>query len=230
MFYEDVKMIRGETVSGLAVDYGYKASDWKKIWNDPKNKPLVTKRIRPENLQVGDVLMIKIPWKVISKSITIEPRGVGLIIKRDGEKGTRLRWVQTIYQHNQPVAGTNIFAVDACPPDDNKPYYWTHGELTADPTCRKIFKDSPTRNPPSASAGSTYWRAVLSIAVVTGKKVTVFESLVWGFDMTSAGKVSKVVPRTATFNEVSGHINLLHGGKGTGPDTFKSQGYSFRKP
>jgi hypothetical protein len=230
MFYEDVKLVKGDTVWDLAIAYGYKGPDWKKIWDDPKNKALTSRRGRPESLAIGDVLMIPIPWKVISKTLNVEARGVGFTVKRDGEKGSRLRWAQTVYQHNQAVAGTSPFCVDACPPDDNDPFYWTSAELTADPTRRKTFIDHPKRSPPSAAKGTTKWRAVLSIAVVTGKRVTVFESLVWGFDMTTANTITKVGPRAAKANEVTGHVTLLQKGKGTGPDNFGKAGWTFRKP
>src|SRR5262249_11817698 len=62
MFYEDVRVQRGETVSGLGVEYGYKASEWRKIWDDPKNSALVAKRKVPEQLQIGDILQVPIPW------------------------------------------------------------------------------------------------------------------------------------------------------------------------
>jgi hypothetical protein len=40
MYYEDIRLKYGETVSGLATEYAYKAADWKKIWLDTsKNLP-----------------------------------------------------------------------------------------------------------------------------------------------------------------------------------------------
>lgn len=49
MFYEDVKV--------------------EKIWKDPKNVALVARHGKPESLQTGDVLMIPIPWTVISQAL-----------------------------------------------------------------------------------------------------------------------------------------------------------------
>jgi hypothetical protein len=93
VYYEDVKVAAGETVSGLAVAYGYKAADWVKIWNDDKNAELVKKRGIPNKLQIGDVVQIPIPWKVTNSSVSPTP-GVGGVtteFKRDGGKGSRLR-------------------------------------------------------------------------------------------------------------------------------------------
>lgn len=229
MFYEDVKMKGGETVSGLAVAYGYSGSDWGKIWNDSKNLALTAARGKPERLQVGDTIAIPIPWSINSKTLNVEARGVGFEAKRSGGNGSRLSWTQTVYRHNQPIGpNPNPFCVDACTPDDNLPFYWTDAELTKDPTLRKTFIDHPSRNPPTAAAGTTRWRAVVSLAVITEKRVTIWDSLVWGFDMTSANVITKIGPRAATAQEVTGHLNLLRNGKGTGPVTFKAGGWSFR--
>lgn len=70
--------------------------------------------------------------------------------------------------------------------------------------------------------------AVLSLAVVTRTRVTVWHSLVWGWDMTPANVITVVGPRTATPNEVAGHLNLLRKGVGTGPVTFGKLGWTFR--
>jgi hypothetical protein len=229
MFYEGVMVKSGETVSGLAAAYGYRAAEWRRIWDNTRNSALVARRGTPERLQVGDVVHIPVPWTMTSKSHVVTTVGSGLIVKRSGEKGERLRWVQTVYQHNQLASGTSAFCVDGCPADDVDPFYWTASELKGDPTLRNTFKDFPQRSPPSKSAGTTKWRAVLSIAVATDKRVTVFDSIVWGFDVTSAGVYSKVGPRAATLNEVSGHVNLLKKGLGTGGD-FKAGGWTFRTP
>jgi hypothetical protein len=55
MFYEDVKVEKGETVSGLGVAHGYKASDWPKIWADPPNAALLARRSRPEGRMTDGV-------------------------------------------------------------------------------------------------------------------------------------------------------------------------------
>jgi hypothetical protein len=230
MFYEDVRVARGETVSGLAAAYGYKPSAWSLIWNDPRNATVVAMRKVPEHLQIGDILQVPIPWKVISKTLTMQPRGGLMVATRDGELGRRLTWVQTVYQHNQPVPATTPFCVDGCPADDNLPFYWTNAEIAADPSLRKRFSDYSQRSAPSAAMGTTKWRAVLSLAAVTGRRVTVWNSLVWGWDMTPANAITLVGPRAATGPEVTGHLHLLRTGQGTGPLTFGRAGWTFRTP
>jgi hypothetical protein len=173
---------------------------------------------------------VEIPWKTVTRTLTTHANGATYEATRDGGAGTRLSWVQTVYQSNQPIGGTNTFCVDACPPDDNLPFYWTDAELVAKPERRKKFSDSPSRPAPSAAAGDTKWRAVLSLAVVTGKRITVFDSYVWGFDMTPANAVTTVGPRAATDGEVAGHLNLLKNGVGTGAGSFTVQGWTFRLP
>jgi hypothetical protein len=230
VFYEEVKIKSGETLAKLAVAYGHKAAEWTKIWNDARNAPLVKKRAKPENLVVGDVICIPIPWTYSAKPLNVEAHGVGFEPTRTGEAGTRVRWIQTVYQGNQPVAGTSPHCVDACPPDDADPFYFTDAELVADPTLRKTFKDHPQRPAPAAAAGTTKWRAILSIAVVTEKRVTVFDSLVWGFDMTPANVITKVGPRDATAAEISGHLKILNDGVGSAAGNFKTLGWTFRTP
>jgi hypothetical protein len=229
MFYEDVRVERGETMWGLAVAYGYKGPDWTKIWNNPRNAGLIARRKAPEQLQIGDIVQVPIPWKVTTWTLGAQSRGGQMEAERDGELGKRLTWVQTVYRHNQPIGpNPNPFCVDACTPDDNLPFYWTNGEVAADPNLRKRFRDYSSRNPPTARMGTTKWRAVLSLATVTKQRVTVWNSLVWGWDMTPANVVSIVGPRDATAHEVGGHLNLLRKGLGTGPLTFGKAGWSFR--
>jgi hypothetical protein len=229
MFYEDVRLEPGETVSGLVSAYGYKAAEWQKIWTDPKNAALVASRKVPEKLQIGDTMWIKIPWKMTSTVMTKQPRGGSMQAKRDGEPGRRITWVQTVYQHNQPVAATGAFCVDGCPADDNLPFYYTETEIKADRTRLNQFYDYSQRNPPTVAQGTTKWRAVLSLAVVTKLRVSVWGSIVWGWDMTPANVITTVGPRTATALEVQGHLNLLGKGSGTGPLTFGKAGWLFRQ-
>ena len=242
MYYEDVKVKKGETVSGLGMNYGYKSSEWRKIWDDPKNAALVKKRGKPEHLQIGDIVDIPIPWRTVTRHLTTDANGVSFLVQRDGQAGKRMRWVQTVYQHNQPVAATTPFCVDGCPADDSLPFYWTDGEVASPPQwikdfsgdpkvqLSKTFGDRPSRGAPSAAQGTTKWRAIVSIAVVTDNRVTVYDSWVWGFDLTAAGVSSKVGPRAANAQEVQGHLHLLGIGKGTGAGTFGTQGWTFRKP
>jgi hypothetical protein len=243
MFFEDVKVQRGETVSGLGMAYGYKAGDWHKIWDDKKNADLVKRRGVPEHLQIADILFIPIPWKTVTRTLTTDARGASFLVQRDGEAGKRMSWVQTVYQSNQPAAGTTTFCVDGCPADDVLPFYWTNSEISSPPQwikdfsgdpkvqLSKTFGDRPSRGKnPAAGKGTTQWRAIVSIAVVTGKRVTVYDSWVWGFDLTEAGKSTKVGPRSADASEVAGHLNLLKNGVGTAADNFGKQGWTFRKP
>jgi hypothetical protein len=231
MYYEDVKVKHRETVSGLATAYGYRGDQWKTIWDDPKNHDLVVKRGKPEHLQVSDVLFVKIPWKVNSKVLNVEAGGVGFTVTRDGGAGKRLAWVQTVYRDNQPIGpNPSPFCVDACTPDDNLPFYWTDAEIKKDATRRKTFIDHPSRPAPSAAKGTTRWRAIVSIAVQTEKRITVYDSNVWGFDLTPANVATKIGPRAATVAEINGHLTLLRNGLGTAKDTFGKQGWTFRTP
>ena len=229
MFHEEVKVKSGNTISGLAVAYGYKASDWQKVWDDPLNKELVDLRGTADKVQVDDVVQIPIPWKVVSKSLAVATNGVDMIAERDGELGQQLSWVQTVYQHNQPAPLTGPFCVDGCPADDNLPFYWTNPELSSVPNLRKRFEDSPQRAAPPVTLGTTTWRAILSLAAVTEQRVTVWNSLVWGFDITPLNAITAIGPRDATAAEVTGHIQLLGQGNGTGPLTFAAAGWTFRK-
>ncbi len=229
MHYENVVIKAGDTISKLASKYGYFSANWKKVWNDPKNSTLKTNRGAPEKIEVGDKLFIPIPWRIITKTLvkSTVSKNVKLEVKRDGQKGTQLRWVQTVNQSNQPIGTTGQFCVDACPADDADPFYWTSVELTTDPKLRKTFKDTPQRPAPTSAQGTTRWRAILSLVVVTGKRVTILESIYWGFDLTSGNVVSKIGPRPANGAEVQGHIALLKNGSGNS-GTFKVGGWTFR--
>jgi hypothetical protein len=228
VYYEDVTAKAGDTMLKLALAYGYKAADVPTIWNDAKNADLVKNRGTPDKLQVGDVVQIPIPWKLTHASVIAAAHGVNTEFRRNGGRAARLSWVQTVYQGNQPAAGTTTSCVDACPPDDKLPFYWTDAEIAGNHSLRVKFSDAPSRNPPAAAAGTTRWRAVTSIAVVTGKRVTVYGSQVWGFNLTPAGVVTKVGPRDATDEEVEGHLNVLAKGVGTGAGTFTTRGWTFR--
>jgi hypothetical protein len=190
----------------------------------------VTLRLTAANLKAGDTLNIPIPWKVTKKSLTKTAHGATMKAERDGELGKQLSWVQTVYQHNQPVAGTTPYCVDGCPADDDRPFYWTNAEIKADPQLRKKFRDTSGRPAPAAAAGTTMWRAIVSLAVITKHRVTVWNSLVWGWDMTPAGVVTTVGPRAAKPAEFTGHLLLLRKGVGTGPLTFGKAGWKFRSP
>ncbi len=240
MYHEDVVLEGSETVSGIAEAYGYLPSDVYRVWQDPLNAELVKKRGKPEGAKAGDVLWVGVPWRVTTRKLTATGNGASFFIKRDGGPGSRMSWVQTVYQGNQPVVGTTPSCVDACPPDDQLPFYWTAQEiarpprwiqaLSGDPSVNltKVFGDEPARRPPSTVQGTTKWRAIVSIAVVNKKRVSVYDSWVWGFDLTSSGLSAAVGPRAAKPFEQQGHVNLLANGKGTAAGTFQSQGWNFR--
>lgn len=229
MFLEEVEVKAGDTIESLAADYGYSLGTWRKVWSHPKNAALVTLRKTPKRLQVGDRVLIPIPWRINAKNMTAMDRGVSFNVDRTGDRGKALSWVQTVYRHNQPIGpNPSSFCVDGCNPEDDLPFYYTDPEIAANPNLRTRFGDNPSRNPPTVAQGTTKWRAIVSIAVVTKKRVTVWDSLVWGFDMTPAGVVTTVGPRKATAHEVAGHLNLLKNGVGTSGVKFADQGWRFR--
>jgi hypothetical protein len=231
MYLEDVTVGAGQTLLKLVEAYGHKATEAATIWGLPENSALAA-RGAPATLTAGDVVQIPIPWKMKKPLIiTPEARGVGFDVSRTGRRGRRLSWVQTVYRHNQPIGpNPRAFCVDACTPDDNLPFYFTSAEIAADASLRKKFSDHPSRNPPTAVAGTTRWRAIVSIAVVTDKRVTVLEPTVWGFNMTPANAITTVGPRDATAGEVLGHLSMLANGVGTSGTKFKHDGWTFRSP
>jgi len=244
VYYEDVTLKAGDTVYELVKKYGHPGSDWSTIWNNIKNKPLREKRGEPRSLQVGDVLHIPIDWKILNTTMVfvLANTRVKFEATRSGKKGTNIRWVQTVDRHNQPFGqapyGKPRYVVDpSSPPDDNEPFYFTAAELTADPNRRTTFSDTPGRAAPVAPLGTTKWRAMLSVAVVSDKRVTILDTHFWGFDIDNAGTVSKVPGRKAAVGEVQDHLRLLKDGFGLGPTNaagtkadFKDMGWTFRMP
>jgi hypothetical protein len=269
MYYEDVAMKKGETISGLGAEYGYQTSDWRKIWNDPKNAALVKLRGKPEQLKVGDIWQIPIPWKTVTRTLTATKGGANFLVNRDGDPGKRLSWVQTVYRDNQPIGpNPSPYCVDGCTPDDNLPFYWTDPEVASPPawtiaaagdpkvSLRKTFIDQASRSAPSIGKGTTKWRAVVSIAVVTEKRVTVYDSWKWGFDLTPAAVTimginmtppsssTAIGPTPASAADITAHLNILRNGWGTlaaafaqmslnafvPKVTFGAMGWTFRSP
>lgn len=229
MYFEDVAVGAGQTLLDLVVAYGHRATEAPKIWALPENSHLA-QRGGPQLLAAGDVVQIPIPWRIKRPLIVrVEPRGAGFEVTRTGRQGSRLSWVQTVYRHNQPI-GPNPAAmcVDACTPDDNLPFYFTDAEIAGDPSLRRKFSDHPSRDPPAAAIGTTRWRAIVSMAVVTIKRVTVLDSTVWGFNMTPGNVVTTSGPRVASELEVAGHLNLLANGVGTTGTKFSRDGWTFR--
>ena len=66
-----------------------------------------------------------------------------------------------------------------------------------------------------------------SIACYTGRRVTIFETKVWGFNMTPAGAVTRVPVRAASAAEINGHLQLLRNSAG---GNFRAGGWTFRLP
>ena len=144
MYHEDVKVKNGETVSGIGADFGYRITEWHKIWDDPKNAPLVKKRGKPEHLQIDDVVWVKIPWHTVTRRLTTDANGASFLVQRNGQPGKRINWVQTVYRGNQPIGpNSSPFCVDACTPDDDLPFYWTDAELASPPQWVKDFSGDP---------------------------------------------------------------------------------------
>lgn len=230
MFLESVTVGGGENLLTLLRAYGHKTADASATWGLPANADLA-RRGDSSKLAAGDTIQIPIPWKVKTPAIHPIAGGARIDIWRTGERGTRLSWVQTVYRHNQPIGpNPRAYCVDACTPDDNLPFYFTNDEIKDEPNLRRHFWDEPNRLAPSAILGTTRWRAITSIAVITGKRVTVFDSTTWGFNLTTGGIVRIVGPRTASGPETNGHLALLASGLGTRGVPFSREGWTFRLP
>lgn len=227
MVLEDIIIQPGQTLASIAGDYAYSTADWQKIWLHERNAGLRTLRGSAHKIKAGDKLFIPVPWKITSKRMSLDandPRFFRIDVRRDGNKGQYLKWVQTVFDDNQPMQHTN-FTVDWI--DDDEPYYWTKSDLITDPGLYKHFWDRPRRNPPTTR--TTTWRAVMSLCSVSGKRVSLIESIVWGVDFGKNGINTKYLPRPATEYEIKGHINLLTNGWGVSRVLFKNMGYTFRK-
>lgn len=258
MYYEDVKIKKGDTLSGLAKAYGFKPSQWPTIWNDAKNAKVKSVRKKPELICPGDILHIPIKWRIVTTTMNhVQGNSrVKFSASRDGEQGSNIRWAQTVDRSNQPFGeepyGRPRLVVDpSSPPDDNKPFYYTDLELKQDPSRRTTFSDTPFREAPEEATwfpvydwaraflgrpvGTTQWRAMLSIAIVTEKRVTVTETHYWGFDKDPKGTVTKIPARKATDGEVAEHLDIMRKGFGLKDlpgtmATFKDMGWTFRLP
>jgi hypothetical protein len=166
---------------------------------------------------------------------------------------SRLRWVQTVYQGNQPLKGTPVNCVDPCHATDEDPFYYEtktyksyevvngkkeprhpcgsegiHDECYEE-TASFSFRDTPSRKIPEKSMGVTQWRAVMSLVAVTNKRVTLVWSGKWGYDITPDGKTTCLDLSKVTDKELVTHLKLLHSGKGKDQDrTFRQLGWKFR--
>lgn len=242
MHYEEVAFKKGETLWGLVNAYGHANTDWSNIWCDAKNAALKAQRGEPRRIQVGDVIQIPIGWTMLNTTMRNSQNNdrVVFVASRTGGEGERLRWAQTVDRHNQPFGqapyGAPRYVVDpSSPPDDNLPFYFTDSELTADSNLRRRFVDAPYRNAPSAALGTTEWRAMLSIAVQTDRRVTLLDTRLWGFDKAPGGALTQIPARKANAAERQNHLALMQSGFGLGPNNargtkadFKDMGWTFR--
>jgi hypothetical protein len=236
VFYEDVIIKSNETILMLAAAYGFDPDDWRQIWNDPANVALKTLRKVSSNLRAGDKLMIPIKWRITSKTLepTVSRTGINtfqLKATRNGRQGDRLSWVQTVYGHNQAAFTEQRlfpqFSVDL-PTEDDLPFYYTNLELDNDATLENTFLDTPSRNPPTLAQGTTTWRAVMSLCVFTNKRVSIWDTIVWGIDFGVDGVNKKFDIRPATKEEIEGHMNLLRRKTGRSNVSYQNLGWSFR--
>jgi len=224
MVYEEIIIKSGDTLSQIVLDYGYFASDYPKIWEHPANNAIRMERRNPTNIYAGDKIIIPLPWIIVNKGFTANTRNFHAV--RNGGKGKYLRWTQTVFGDNAPRRGTLSFPFTVDSDDDDDPYYYTSVELATDDTLRKNFSDAPNRT--YITGRTCTWRAVLSICSVYEKRVSVFESIVWGIDFHTNGTFTQVQPRKASPTEIEGHIHLLKIGSGQ-TMTYKAGGWTFRK-
>jgi hypothetical protein len=230
LFYEDVKIKTGETLIGLAAEYGFDPNDWREIWNDAKNAALRGKRGLSTDLQSGDVVYMPIKWRILRK--TLVPSGTTFFMsaKRNGKEGGRLDWVQTVYGHNQPKYGKEKkfpqFSVDE-PTWDNTPFYATQKMFDTDTIRRNVIRDTPNRHTPTPEMGTTTWRAVTSLCVVTNKRVSIWDTYVWGINFQPNGVNVPYPIRPATQDEINGHLNLLRKKIGSAKKPFSELGWTF---
>jgi hypothetical protein len=237
LFYEDVKVRSGETLIGLAAEYGFDLDDWREIWKDPKNADLLARRKLSTELREGDILQIPVKWRITSKKLEPADTTFKMTANRSGKEGLRLDWVQTVYGGNQPNFPTGpfpAFSVDL-PTEDDNPFYWTQKEydhlvndFEGQPVSRTKIKDRPNRNTPTAAMGDTTWRAVTSLCVVTHKRVSIWNTFVWGINFKTDGKNEPYNIRLATNDEINGHLNLLRKKTGKSKKTYTEMGWVFR--
>lgn len=234
-FYEDVIVRSNETLVMLAAAYGHDPDDWRQIWNDPRNADLVRRRRTSDNIRAGDRLQMPIPFRITEQSLNPDGASFRMSAKRSGKEGCRLSWVQTVYAHNQPQFGHHrpfpAFSVDL-PTEDDKPYYWTQVEIDQadrnDGRFPQVIFDTPFRNPPAAPLPTTTWRAVTSLCVTTGQRVSIWDTFVWGVNFGADGVNTRLDIRPATPEERAGHLNLLRKKVGRSNRSYQSMGWTFR--
>ena len=135
--------------------------------------------------------------------------------------GKSLRWVQTVAENGSFFRRCRLKAYvdpwspsgkadpitkkEICSADDKKPFYWTDSEFSGGQG--PGFYDRPAESAPKK--GVTWIRFVTSLGEVSGTDVTTLVSIVWGFDVSSKGKVTAKLPRAATGQESLGHRSIL---------------------
>ncbi len=236
LFYEEVPVRQNETILMLAAAYGFDPDDWRLIWDDAANQALKAARKISTNIRVGDKLKIPIKWRITAKSLLSAVSSTGISTfqikaERSGKQGDRISFVQTVYGSNQAQFLEEKpfpkFSVDL-PTEDDFPYYYTSAEIDGNPRFTKTFLDTPSRNPPTPAQGITTWRAVTSLCVTTSKRVTIWDTFVWGIDFGTDGTNRKFDVRLATKEEIEGHMNLLRRKSGRSKISYQNLGWSFR--
>ena len=107
MVYEKIEIKSGNTLSQVANDYGYNLWDWKRIWEHHGNSNLKRERTKPENLKAGDIIVVPLPWKIISKKLTPHTKGHGgmtfaIRTRRNGVKGEKTEGVSAHLKRTLP--------------------------------------------------------------------------------------------------------------------------------
>jgi hypothetical protein len=135
-------------------------------------------------------------------------RGVHIRVAGGNPSGTPdypqgIRWVQTI-DTNAPLHGLTPPYVDFVPPADDKPFYFSDaGEARS----RGTFSDSPSRR-----ANGVRWDATLSLVGVSGRNITRFDSVNYGFDIQPSGTLTVHGSRSTGISDL-----VIHG------DTLRSE-------
>jgi hypothetical protein len=116
-------------------------------------------------------------------------RGVHIRVSGGNPTGTPdfpdgIRWVQTI-DTNAPLFGQSPPYVDFILPKDDKPFYFPDAKENA------TFSDNPTRK-----TNGVHWDATLSLVGVSGREITRFDSVNYGFAINASGTLSLHAPST----------------------------------
>lgn len=237
-YYEDVKLKTGDSLQTLALEYGYDSTNWKDAWYGCKNNNLIPVKKLPTPPKAGDTVFIKIPLRITK--CYMKPRqsetypAFQFNMFRSGTPGKRLRWVQTVDQMNWLAAHSTRLSVDPVVPDDDKPFYrsdlYYKNSLNKDEDLIR-FTDVPTRLAPTKKGDIVGMRLVVSLAIVTNKRVTILYTTYYGFDLSSENKLTQYGPRHATTKEILDHLHLLRHGKTATKrlGTFSKAGWTFRR-